>query len=83
MYGLETDVIPPIPNQEAMQRIQYSRGDYVTRVGYSHAENPAQQEEFADDSFDEEEDGNGSTKEEAENGGENIASHYGSTDQYR
>ncbi|EYB98311.1 hypothetical protein Y032_0132g1710 [Ancylostoma ceylanicum] len=124
MYGLETDVIPPMPNQEAMQRltalvgrdvrgsayvsqrdsieilnrskygdrseygnplnrIQYSRGDYVTRVGYSHTENTPQQEEFADDSFDEEEDGNGSTKEEAENGGENIASHYGSTDQYR
>ncbi|VDM65578.1 unnamed protein product, partial [Strongylus vulgaris] len=135
MYGLETDVLPPAPSQEAMQRtqnetkfprysrltalvgrdvrgsayvsqrdsidilnrskygsrsdygnpisrVQYSRADYSTRVGYSHTDNPLQQEEFADDSFDDEEESS-STKEEAENNADNIASHYGSTDQYR
>ncbi|KAK6026780.1 fibronectin type III domain protein, partial [Ostertagia ostertagi] len=122
MYGLETDVIPSLPNQEAMQRLtalvgrdvrgsayitqreavdmlsrskygsrgdygvqsarsHYARGDVSTRVGYSHTENPVQHEEFADDSFDDEDDGgSGSAKEETDVPTENIASHYGSTD---
>ncbi|KHJ77530.1 hypothetical protein OESDEN_22850, partial [Oesophagostomum dentatum] len=76
-YGSRSDYGNPA------SRVQYSRADYGTRVGYTHTENPLQQEEFADDSFDDEEDGSGSTKEEAENDAENIASHYGTTDQYR
>uniref|UniRef100_A0A7I4YSC4 Basement membrane-specific heparan sulfate proteoglycan core protein n=1 Tax=Haemonchus contortus TaxID=6289 RepID=A0A7I4YSC4_HAECO len=60
-----------------------ARDDASTLVGYSHTENPVQHEEFADDSFDDEDDCNDSAKEEIEVRTENIASHYGDTDQYR
>ncbi|KJH47598.1 fibronectin type III domain protein [Dictyocaulus viviparus] len=126
MYGLETDAIPAIPSQEAMQRLttlvgrdvrgsayvtqketvdmlsrskygnrsdygnplnrsQHGRGDTVTRIGYSHTENSFHMDDFADDSFDDDDDGNGndSVNDEKDNPTESIASHYGSSDQYR
>uniref|UniRef100_A0A158PBU1 Fibronectin type-III domain-containing protein n=1 Tax=Angiostrongylus cantonensis TaxID=6313 RepID=A0A158PBU1_ANGCA len=123
MYGLETDAIPTIPNQEALNRLstlvgrdvrgsayvtqretvdmlskskygnrcdygnplnrsQHSRGSSV-RMGYNHMENAIHLDDFADDSFDDEDDGHASVKDEADHPTENIASHYGASDQYR
>ncbi|KAJ1362191.1 hypothetical protein KIN20_021630 [Parelaphostrongylus tenuis] len=53
-------------------------------MGYSHmVENSAHVDDFADDSFDDEDDGHASVNDETDHPTENIANHYGASDQYR